>query len=79
MAQAQAGIDKQLLAYQNMAMRTLGFAYRVVDAGEPTDSATLAAGGAFIFLGIVAISDPIRPDVPAAVGQCQDAGIRVKS
>ena len=78
MAQAQAGIDKQLLAYQNMAMRTLGFAYRVVDAGEPTDCATLAAGGAFIFLGIVAISDPIRPDVPAAVGQCQDAGIRVK-
>ena len=78
MAQAQAGIDKQLLAYQNMAMRTLGFAYRVVDVGEPTDCATLAAGGAFIFLGIVAISDPIRPDVPAAVGQCQDAGIRVK-
>ena len=50
----------------------------MVDAGEPTDCATLAAGGAFIFLGIVAISDPIRPDVPAAVGQCQDAGIRVK-
>ena len=31
-----------------------------------------------IFLGIVAISDPIRPDVPEAVQKCQSAGIGVK-
>ena len=30
------------------------------------------------FLGIVAISDPIRPDVPDAVQRCFDAGIQVK-
>lgn len=30
------------------------------------------------FLGIVAISDPIRPDVPEAVQKCQSAGIGVK-
>ena len=30
------------------------------------------------FLGVVAISDPIRPDVPAAVAKCQSAGIGVK-
>ena len=30
------------------------------------------------FLGIFAISDPIRPDVPEAVKKCQSAGIRVK-
>ena len=78
MSGAQAGIDAQLLAYQNMAMRTLGFAYRVVEAGEPADSAQLSTENNFIFLGVVAISDPIRPDVPAAVQQCQDAGIRVK-
>lgn len=28
--------------------------------------------------GMAAISDPVRPDVPAAVKQCQDAGIEVK-
>ena len=30
------------------------------------------------FLGVVAISDPIRPDVPAAVAKCQSAGIGIK-
>ena len=30
------------------------------------------------FLGIVAISDPIRTDVPAAVTECMKAGIKVK-
>ena len=78
MSGAQEAIDARLLAYQNMAMRTLGFAYRMVDNGEPNDCAKLSAEGDFIFLGIAAISDPIRPDVPAAVQQCQDAGIRVK-
>ena len=29
------------------------------------------------FLGVVAIADPVRPDVPAAVQTCRDAGIRV--
>ena len=78
MSGAQEAIDARLLAYQNMAMRTLGFAYRMVDNGEPNDCAKLSAEGDFIFLGIAAISDPIRPDVPAAVQQGQDAGIRVK-
>jgi ATPase, P-type (transporting), HAD superfamily, subfamily IC len=30
------------------------------------------------FQGVVAISDPVRPDVPAAVRECLDAGITVK-
>ena len=30
------------------------------------------------YVGIVAISDPVRPDVPAAVQSCMDAGISVK-
>ncbi len=71
-------INAQLLTYQNMAMRTLGFAYRVVKETESTDCAKLSDENNFIFLGITAISDPIRPDVPAAVSQCQDAGISIK-
>jgi Ca2+-transporting ATPase len=31
----------------------------------------------FIFLGLVALEDPVRPDVPAAIAECHAAGIRV--
>ncbi len=78
MASQKANIDSQLLAYQNMAMRTLGFAYKVVGDNEPQDCAALSGANDFIFMGIAAISDPVRPDVPAAVGLCQNAGIQVK-
>lgn len=71
-------VEAQLLAYQNMAMRTLGFAYRFVETGEPENCIELAEKGGLNFLGVVAISDPIRPDVPAAIEKCQSAGISVK-
>jgi Ca2+-transporting ATPase len=31
----------------------------------------------FEFLGLVGLADPLRPSVPAAVGKCRSAGIRV--
>lgn len=70
--------NEQLLAYQNKAMRTLGLAYRVIPEGKSEDCAELVAEGDMTFLGIFAISDPIRPDVPDAVKKCQSAGIGVK-
>ena len=70
--------NEQLLAYQNKAMRTLGLAYRIIPEGKPEDCAELVAEGGMTFLGIFAISDPIRPDVPDAVKKCQSAGISVK-
>lgn len=70
--------NAQLLAYQNQAMRTLGIAYKVIPEGDSTDCAELMKEGGLTFLGIFAISDPIRPDVPDAVKKCQSAGIRVK-
>lgn len=73
----QATIEKQLLDYQNQAMRTLGFAYKALgkDNNGPIESLT---NNGLIFLGIVAISDPVRPDVPEAVQKCLNAGIDVK-
>lgn len=71
-------VEAQLFTYQNMAMRTLGFAYKIVDADAPEDAAALASMDDLNFLGVVAISDPIRADVPAAVAKCQSAGIDVK-
>lgn len=71
-------IETQLLNYQNMAMRTLGFAFRIVEDGEPEDCVALVDENNLHFLGVVAISDPIRPDVPEAVAKCQSAGIDIK-
>ena len=73
----KAALDAQLSEYQNRAMRTLGFAYQEVD-----DADTVIANGAVVaqnltFTGVVAISDPVRPDVPASVKECLEAGIRV--
>jgi len=39
---------------------------------------TLALAEDDTFLGVVAISDPVRSDVPAAAKECLDAGISVK-
>jgi len=71
-------VEKQLLGYQNMAMRTLGFAFKIVEDTDTRDCVELVADHDLSFLGVVAISDPIRPDVPAAVSKCQSAGIDIK-
>ena len=75
-------INAQLLAYQQQAMRTLGFAYaELPDNTELPDLEQLASHNAGVklqFLGITAISDPVRADVPDAVKECIDAGIRIK-
>lgn len=71
-------VEKQLLGYQNMAMRTLGFAFKIVEDTDTRDCVELVADHDLSFLGVVAISDPIRQDVPAAVSKCQSAGIDIK-
>ena len=71
-------LNENLLAFQNKAMRTLGIAYKFIEEGASNDCAELVGEGGLTFLGIFAISDPIRLDVPEAVGKCQSAGIGVK-
>ena len=71
-------VEKQLLSYQNMAMRTLGFAFKIIEDTDTRDCVELVADHDLSFLGVVAISDPIRQDVPAAVSKCQSAGIDIK-
>ncbi len=71
-------VDKQLADYQSRAMRTLGFAYQIVgDDDKAIENGKLVADK-LMFIGVAAISDPVRPDVPAAVRECADAGINVK-
>lgn len=71
-------IDAQLLEYQNQAMRTLGFAYQELLPGDKTISDGKVTAENLTFLGIAAISDPVRADVPDAVKEVLNAGIKVK-
>ena len=72
-----------LRGYQAKAMRTLGFAYKDMEANayqegalDPKSPDTVIGG--LTFIGLTAISDPVRPTVPAAIRSCIDAGIDVK-
>ena len=75
--------------YQRKAMRTLGFAYvplselgvTLPDGNQaPRMLAQLVEPGRqhLHYLGFVAISDPIREQVPFSIQDCRNAGIRVK-
>ncbi|MBQ0072879.1 MAG: calcium-translocating P-type ATPase, PMCA-type [Prevotella sp.] len=62
--------EERLKRYQSKAMRTLAFA--VSSPKAETGKSDIA------FLGIVAISDPVRTDVPEAIQKCIAAGIKIK-
>ena len=68
---------RELDEWQHKAMRTLAFAYKKMEAGENAFAPLLAAKD-FTLQALVAITDPIRKDVPAAVKECRHAGIEVK-
>ncbi|MDR0361500.1 MAG: calcium-translocating P-type ATPase, PMCA-type [Planctomycetota bacterium] len=80
----RAALMERLRAEQARGMRTLGFAYRNLPAGSvPEDPSAdwfgeRASEGGFVWLGFVAIADPVRPEVPDAVAACAKAGIEVK-
>lgn len=72
--------EELLRSYQDKAMRTLAFAM-ARDINMRKEQIKEALEGRKIELsyqGMVAISDPLREEVPAAVRSCRDAGISVK-
>ena len=62
-------INRMLSDYQSKGMRTLAFAVKETDKIELDH---------LEYLGICAINDPVRRDVPQAVADCRHAGIQVK-
>lgn len=75
---SKEGIDSLLSSYQSQAMRTLGFAYQELKPGDKKIGDGKVVADNLTFLGITAISDPVREDVPEAVQEVLDAGIKVK-
>ena len=71
-------VDKQLISYQERAMRTLGFAYQVLENDNAVIENGKLVATSLHFIGIAAIADPVRVDVPDAVKECLDAGINIK-
>ncbi len=72
----------ELSSYQSKAMRTLAFAYAELEATEDAEAVlkelTSGQRTGLTLVGIVAISDPVRADVPAAIQDCRNAGVKVK-
>lgn len=71
----RTAVQEELLDYQQRGMRTL------VIAGCATsddDVAEALAHASLELMAVVAIADPVREDVPAAVQECLSAGIAVK-
>lgn len=71
-------IEELLLGYQRKAMRTLGFATCVLPAGAEGIGEKGVEAPELEFMGVVAIADPVRADVPDAIRECLDAGIAIK-
>ncbi|MFZ2958765.1 MAG: cation-translocating P-type ATPase [Candidatus Ozemobacteraceae bacterium] len=75
---------------QSRGMRTLGFALLELPSEAPLPSLPASLPGNtsedtldtlaqdLVWLGCVAISDPIRPEVPDAIRHCFQAGVEVK-
>ncbi|MDG1545772.1 MAG: HAD-IC family P-type ATPase, partial [Candidatus Poseidoniaceae archaeon] len=59
------------------AMRVLALCARKLEDGEDINNVETIESG-FIFLGLVGIMDPPRPEVKDAIAICQRAGIKVK-
>jgi Ca2+-transporting ATPase len=74
----ESTLRDELMSFQSKAMRTLGFAYKILEPGEEPLQGTRVEADGLSFLGYVAIADPVRDDVPDAIEECLKAGIDVK-
>lgn len=76
----QAAIRRQVEAMAERGLRVLGVArgrWRGAGPGQPPAWPGSQHDFDFDFLGLVALADPPRPEVPAALAECRRAGVRV--
>jgi Ca2+-transporting ATPase len=82
-AESRGAVQSALKDSASQAMRTLAFGYALLPPDTPADEDLLharrdALESGLVFAGFVAIRDPLRDDVKAAVDRCRQAGIEVK-
>jgi P-type E1-E2 ATPase len=75
-AALQGAVDTMLQRWgREAALRCIGLAYKELPAGQ--QSASHADEQGLVFLGLVGLHDPPRPEAQKAVQALQVAGIRV--
>ena len=71
---ARARILEETTRMASRGRRVLGVAHARFNGGEfPSDPGEFD----FVFVGLIALADPVRQSVPQALKECYDAGIRV--
>jgi calcium-translocating P-type ATPase len=70
----RAAVAAAFERYARDGMRVLGFAER--PAREPLAERERAETG-LAFVGLIALADPLRAEVPGAVARCRGAGVRI--
>ncbi|HEY7890786.1 MAG TPA: cation-transporting P-type ATPase [Solirubrobacteraceae bacterium] len=68
-------IAEQVESFATSGMRVLALAQRAIGPGAPPPREEAERG--LCFLGLIAMLDPPRPEVEAAVASCHSAGIRI--
>ncbi len=79
---ARAALQRQVEAMAERGLRVLGVARGGWNAADTAQDAVPPWPQSqhdfdFEFLGLVALADPPRPEVPAALAECRRAGVRV--
>ncbi|XP_038068879.1 plasma membrane calcium-transporting ATPase 2-like isoform X2 [Patiria miniata] len=78
-AEREKTINEVIEPMASNGLRTLALAYRDFPAGEDVDWEQEASVVTNLnCIAIVGIEDPVRPEVPPAITQCQKAGITVR-
>jgi Ca2+-transporting ATPase len=74
---ARLAIQAQVRAMAERGLRVLGVARGSWRAGSTGAWPASQHDFDFVFLGLIGLIDPPRPEVPAALAQCRAAGVRV--
>ena len=63
----------------DMGLRVLAFAYKEISPlqGEGGVRGDADIESDLVFLGLMGLQDPPRPEVPSAIQKCRDAGVRI--
>jgi len=77
-AEIKKNIKKTMVDFQSQAKRVLAFSSKVMTTAPDFSNDREAIESGMVFDGYVAITDPLREEVPDAVKRCRLAGIDLK-
>jgi Ca2+-transporting ATPase len=76
-AEGRDAVEKRIKDYASCAYRNIGFAYKILPSDFFIDMEN-EPDVPLVWLGVVGIQDPLRPEVKEAVRKCKNAGVKVR-